>query len=102
DGELQLEGWGEKTQDFISRTMYPRIYEAQQIVYAEQPQTNPGTLTPDQQARIRRAVQEERERVIYKEGSEPQTVLGKDIKQELDMPTSLVNKMVDKGTRERL
>jgi hypothetical protein len=102
DGDLQLEEWGEATLDFVWRTMYPRIYEAEGVVYAEQPQTNPSTLTPDQQARIRRAVQEERERVIGKEGSDPQTVLGKEIKRDLDMPTSLVNKIVDKDTRERL
>src|SRR6266850_1830903 len=102
DGDLQLEQWGEATLDFVWKTLYPRIYEAERMVYTERPKTNPKALTSDQQDRIRRAVQEERERLRYKEGSEPQTVLGKDIKEKTDMPTSLVNKLVDKSTRERL
>lgn len=102
DGRVDFEGWGELTEDFVWKTLYPRLYEAWGIVWDEQEKTNDRTLTPKQQERIRRAVQEERERIRHKKVTEPQTEVGKDIKRMSDMPTSLVNKIVRKGATERL
>lgn len=102
DGRVDFEGWGEATEDFVWKTLYPRLDEAWGIVRDEQEKTNNRTLTPEQQEKIRRAVQEERERVRHKNVTEPETEVGKDIKRMSDMPTSLVNRIVREGARERL
>ncbi len=102
DGQVQFGELGEATEDFVWKTLYPRLGEAWGLVYDEQAKTGSQSLTEEQQERIRRAVQEERERVRHKEVTEPLTGKGKDIKRMLDMPTSLVNKVVDKGGKERL
>ncbi len=102
DGRVQFEGWGEVTEGFIWNALYPRLYEAWGIVWDEQEKTKNTSLTPEQQERIRRAVQEERERVRHKKVKEPETEMGKEIKRMSDMPTSLVNKIVRQGGAERL
>lgn len=92
DGHAQFEGWGEVTEDFVWNRLYPQLYEAWGAVWDEQERTKNTTLTPGQQERIRRAVQEERERVRRKTVKQPDTEIGKDIKRMSDMPTSLINK----------
>ncbi len=102
DGQVQFEELGGATEDFVWKMLYPRLGEAWGLVYAEQAKTGNQALTEEQQERIQRAVQEERERVRHKKVTEPQTEKGKDIQRMLDMPTSLVNKVVDKDGKERL
>jgi len=102
DGEFEFEKFGEVTYSSILRSLYPRLDQVWGAIGEEQYSSDNPTITPDQQARIRRAVIEERERVEPKQVAEPQTQFGKDIKQDLDMPTSLVNKIVDERTREQL
>jgi hypothetical protein len=102
DGGLNFEGWGELTEDVVWNTLYPKLHEAWCTVWREQEDTNDRTVTPQQQERIRRAVQDERERVGDKKVTEPQTEVGKEIKRMSDMPTSLINKIVREGAKERL
>lgn len=102
DGRFQFEEWGEVTENFVWETLYPRLDEAWGIVGDEQEKTSNRNLTSEQQERIRRAVEEERLRLRHKEVTEPQAEVGKAIKRMLDMPTSLVNKIVRKGAMERL
>jgi hypothetical protein len=102
DGGFNFEGWGELTEDVVWNTLYPKLHEAWGTVWSEQEETHSGTVTPQQQERIRRAVQEERERVRDKRVADPQTEVGRDIKRMSDMPTSLVNKIVREGATERL
>jgi len=102
DGQVQFEELGGATEDFVWKTLYPRLGEAWGLVYDEQARTGSQTLTEQQQERIQRAVQEERELVRHKKVTEPRTEIGKDIKRMLDLPTSLVNKIVNQGGKERL
>jgi hypothetical protein len=102
DGGFNFEGWGEVTEDVVWNRLYPKLHEAWGAVWDEQEETHNRTVTPQQQERIRRAVQEERERVRDKSVTEPQSEVGKDIKRMSDMPTSLVNKIVRQGATERL
>lgn len=102
DGRLDFEGWGELTEDFVWKTLYPKLHEAWTTVWDEQEKSNNRTLTAEQQERILRAAQEERERVPHKNVTAPQTAVGKDIKRMSDMPTSLVDKIVNEVATEQL
>ena len=97
DGGFDFEEWGELTEDVVWNRLYPKLHEAWGAVWNEQEETHTRNVTPQQQERIRRAVQEERERVRDKSVTEPQSEVGKDIKRMSDMPTSLVNKIVREG-----
>ena len=99
DGELTLEGFGEVTEGDIWHTCYPVLDDVKGDVQMEQ---DGSTRTTQQSARIREAVQQERERVSPQEVAEPETALGRGIKEKLGAPTALVDEIVRQGGEETL
>ena len=99
DGELTLEGFGEVTEGDIWHTCYPVLDDVKGDVQMEQ---DGSTRTSQQSLRIREAVQQERERVSPQEVAEPETALGRDIKEKLGAPTALVDEIVRQGGEETL
>ena len=59
-----------------------------------------GTPTPADAERIRQAVRHERERVQAEPVAEPETELGRDIKQQMGAPIVLVDQVVHEGGEE--
>ena len=60
------------------------------------------TMTARQVARVREAVRAERERVSPEQVAEPETSLGRDIKQQMGAPTALVDEIMRQGGEEAL
>jgi hypothetical protein len=78
-GELTLAGLGEETEAAIRTFGYPLLEKA----------LARGT-TPASESRVRRAVEAERERVRPKAWGSAITERGREISQQLDLPSSLV------------
>ena len=89
DGELSVSGLGDDTRSDIFEFCYPLL---------------DNLLGTEDEAAIGDAVAQERERIAVDPSAvkEPDTEIGKDLKSELGMPTTLVNKLVDHVSRERL
>ena len=94
EGRLQLESFGEATENGIFETAYPILNEAMLNAPADE---KTGDLTAEGITLVQEAVAQERKRVRPKKVKEPQTELGRKIKRETDMPTRLV----DREVRER-
>lgn len=97
EGELRLEQVGEEMNDVIRTFAYPLVEKAFNGVLDQQEagqrdQTDPNERTPAQQQLIRNAVDAERERVRRKRVAEPLTERGREMKRQLDLPTSLIRK----------
>lgn len=97
EGEFTLKQVGEEMDDAIRQFAYPLVEKALEEVPDQQ---EPGQReasdrndrTPAQKDLIRNAVEAERERVRRKSMAEPLTERGREIKQQLDLPTSLIRK----------
>lgn len=87
DGQLVLGGLGEDTEQEIFEFCYPALGEALAVGRD-----------------VARAVQRERDRVTDDRSATepPATELGRRTKLQLDMPTTLVNRMVSKAAKRRL
>jgi len=97
EGEFTLEHVGEEMDDVIRKFAYPVVENAFDDVLDQQEagQRDPidsNERTPAQQELIRKAVEAERERVRRKTTAEPLTARGRDMKRQLDLPTSLIRK----------
>lgn len=99
---LELEGWGEETDDFVWHTLYPALDEAMKAIREEQDANDRHTMTVEQEQRLRAAVEAERQRVGDPEEVMAQTQLGNELKQVTDMPGSMVNKIVSSAAEQRL
>jgi len=99
EGRLQLEGFGEATEDAIFHTAYPILNEAMLNAPAHE---ETGDLTAGGIALVQEAVAQERKRVRPKKVKEPQTELGRKIKRETDMPTGLVDRQIRRQADETL
>ena len=88
-GELSVTGLGDDTRSDVFEFCYPLL---------------DSVLGTDDEAAIRDAVAKERERITVDPvtAEEPRTEIGKDLKSELGMPTTLVNKLVDQVSRKKL
>ncbi len=84
EGTVELEEFGEVFEGHVWERVYPALAEIGSLSGA----------TPEDQARIKNAVQFERERVKPKPHAEPDTELGKLIKAQTDAPTCVVNRHV--------
>ncbi len=102
DGELTLESFGEVTEDAISEFCYPLLNGVKSQVHSEQYDSGADTLTPQQTKRVREAVAQERGRVHPERVAEPETALGRDIKQQLGAPTALVDEIMRQEGEEML
>jgi hypothetical protein len=101
-GELRLEQFGERVEQFIWEDLYPALDAAWSAICDEQAKTGTSTLTPAHRERIRQAVEAERGRVHLEDTPAPQTELAKDLKKMTSMPSSLVNKYVRAGAKKAL
>jgi hypothetical protein len=75
-GKLELQCFGEATEEAIFEIAYPVLGKA--LVDAPE-EANTGVLTPEGEKLIREAVRKERERVREKKAKEPQTELRRKI-----------------------
>ncbi len=96
-GVFTLEHIGEEMDDAIRAFAYPLVEKAFDDVLDRQEAgqgdpIDPTERTPPQQELIRKAVEAERERVRRKRTAEPLTETGREIKRQLDLPTSLIRK----------
>jgi len=97
EGVFTLEHIGEEMTDAIRQFAYPLVEKAFDGVLDQQDAgqgdpIDPNERTPAQKELIRRAVEAERDRVRRKRMAEPLTERGREIKRQLDLPTSLIRK----------
>jgi hypothetical protein len=86
DGQLALDGLGEETEREIYTFCYPDLNE-----------------TRASGSNVVSAVQRERERLEYDQSADaPATELGRRAKRQLDMPTTLVNRIVSRSAKRQL
>ena len=88
-----LEGFGEFFDDNVRERVHP-VLGALRI--------SPYDTTPEETIRIGEAVKVERKRAKAKAVPEPDTELGKQIKAQLDMPASIVNRHFRNETKKLL
>jgi len=86
DGEFHFETFGEGFLEYLYKH-YPALSSLE---------------NRDDPAALARAVAQERESVRRKEAPEPETELGKELKQQTGMPTSLVDKYIRKMAAVKL
>jgi len=94
--ELALERLGDGTGPEIIACAYPALDRALADAYSDGAFDNYENLPPDRRAAIARAVEEERRRIDVdrSQTAEPLTELGRDIKQQLDLPTVVIDRTV--------
>ena len=97
-GELELEGFGEATEDALFRVAYPTLDEA----LMKAPCDAAGNPTPEGVGMIREAVAQERKRVRLKKVREPETELGREIKKMTDVPTKVIDRTIRESGSETL
>ena len=92
-----MEQIGEEMDDAIRTFAYPLVEKAIDRVLDQQETrrrdlTDPDERTPAQKELIKKAVEAERDRVRRKRMAEPLTERGREVKRQLDLPTSLTRK----------
>ena len=95
DGELALESFGEVTEEEVWEFSYPIL---DGVVPAEAPEH----WSAQQREAVRQAVIQERARVHPAEVAEPETALGRDIKNQLGAPTAMVEEILRQEGGEML
>jgi hypothetical protein len=97
EGEFTLEQIGEEMDDAMRTFAYPLVKKALTDVLDSQDAGSREPIdsnerTPKQKDLIRKAVEAERDRVGRKSMAEPLTQRGRELKRQLDLPTSLIRK----------
>ncbi len=97
EGDFTVEQIGEEMGEVVRTFAYPLLDKALAEVLDEQEAGERDPVDRNERAqaqkeRIRKAVDAERERVRRKRTAEPRTERGRDMKRQLDAPTSLVRK----------
>jgi len=98
DGSFEHEGFGEVTENTIWKD-YPILDETFTRIFEE---IKGGQLTREHMRVIGEAVGKERERVKPKGVQQPETNLGREIKNSMDVPTSMIEREIKKTAMERL
>jgi hypothetical protein len=93
EGIVELEEFGERFGNHVSERVHPILGELD---------VSPYDAAPEDKARIKAAVQLERDRVKAAPVPEPDTELGKEIKSQTDLPTSLINRHIRTEARQVL
>lgn len=93
EGAVVLEQFGEEFADHVREHIHPILGGLDVSSYE---------AAPEDKSRIQAAVELERGRVKAKPAPEPDTELGKRMKAEMDLPTSVVNRQVQAATSEVL
>jgi len=103
-GELVLEGFGEGTREAIVSFAYPLLDKALQDAHGDEGYDSDESLPPDRRVAITHVVERERGRVEIDETqkTEPQTEIGRDVKNQTDMPTILVDRLVRQVATKKL
>ena len=103
-GELVLDGFGEGTKEEVVSFAYPLLDKALQDAYDEADYDGYESLSANRRAAIAHAVEQERSRIDLDETQtkEPLTELGRDIKNQTDMPTVLIDRLVRKRAMKTL
>lgn len=92
-GTLEMECFGEATEDAVFEIAYPILNETFPNVPED---AKSGVITEEGETLIRDAVIQERKRVCEKKVNELGTELGKRIKAETDAPTRVVERIIRK------
>ncbi len=98
DGTFEFEGFGEVTAEVIWKA-YPILDKALDHVFGE---VKGEPLTREHMQVIGEAVSKERGRVQPQEVKQPDTLLGQQIKDVMDAPTSIIDREIKKSTMDRL
>jgi hypothetical protein len=93
NGTIELEEFGEHFSEHIRKRVYPVLAELD---------VSPYNAAPEDAPKIQKAVEQERDRVKAAPALEPLTELGKRIKAEMDLPTSVINRHIDTTSRKIL
>ena len=103
EGKLEYESLGEGTSEQLFALAYPELVQTLDEVYGERDR-NQEAFTPEQQARIQAAIEQERQRVRVKpeDMAEPETEMGRDIKKQTGMASPLINRIVQQTAEEML
>jgi hypothetical protein len=102
--ELVVDGLGEGTREEILEGVYPVLDQALSDAYDGDAYDCYEKLPKARRAAIARAVEQERNRIDVDETrtTEPQTELGRDLKQQTDLPTVFIDRAVRQAARKRL
>jgi len=102
DAEFVLESYGEMTFEHIMRLGYPLLDKA----FLDAPTDATGMLTEEGRKTIRQAVDSERERLWVQKSehpnTEPKTLLGRRVQAGMDAPTKMIDRIMEKVTKEKL
>ena len=103
-GELVLDGFGEGTKEEMLSVAYPLLGQALDDACDFDDYDGYESLSADRRAAIARAVEHERSRIVLDQTStnDPATEFGRDVKQQTDMPTVLIDRLVRQGANETL
>ena len=103
-GELVLDGFGEGTKEEMVSWAYPLLDKALQDASGEADYDGYDSLSADRRVAIARAVEQERSRIQLDETptKEPLTELGRDLKNQTDLPTVLIDRIVRTGATKKL
>jgi hypothetical protein len=103
-GELTLDRFGEGTREEVVAFAYPLLQHVLDAAYRGEDYANYQSLPANRRAAIARAVEQERSRLDVEETAttEPQTELGRDIKNRTDMPTILIDRLVRTRATKKL
>src|SRR5437867_9782445 len=93
EGIVELEEFGERFGSHVRERVHPVLGELD---------VSPCDAAPEDRAGIKAAVQLERDRVKPAPVPEPDTELGKQIKSQTDLPTSLINRHIRTEARQVL
>ena len=86
EGTVELEGFGEEFYNYVRERVHPILGELD---------VSPYDAGPEDFCQIKNAVELERCRLKAKPAPEPDTELGKRIKAETDLPTSVINRHIN-------
>lgn len=88
DGQLTLSGWGEETAHAVFASCYPAL----------------DAVDLNDETAVKAAVKQERQRVQISQSTieQPDTEIGRRVKQQTGMPTTLVNTLVKQTGRKHL
>jgi hypothetical protein len=98
EGELELQAFGEALNDHIGEKAFPLLTEARRLALADGDEP-----TQTGKKMIRKAVQQEKERLMGKKRVKPaDTELGKSIQKQIGAPAALVNRYVKRRATQIL
>jgi len=93
EGTVELEGFGEEFAHYVMERVHPILGSLD---------VSPYDAAPEDLHRIRAAVDQERAWLKAVPSDEPDTEAGKLLKEQMDLPTSVVNRRVREAAREVL